>query len=221
MIISTGRKYIFVHIPKTGGTALSVALEQRAMADDILIGDTPKAIRRRKRVATLNAAGRLWKHSTLADIDGVLDPQTMAQMFVVTLVRNPWDRLVSYYHWLRVQSFDHPAVRLAKSLEFSAFLNAPMTRSSIQHHPFGSYVTDPAGQNQCDLFIRLEHFADDVAPFEAHLGFSLNPLPVHNTSHRSRDWRRYYSDEDRDLVADLCAKDIHRFGFGFDDAPVD
>ena len=43
MIISRGRRYIFVHIPKTGGTALSLALEARAMKDDIIIGDTPKA----------------------------------------------------------------------------------------------------------------------------------------------------------------------------------
>ena len=42
MIISRGRGYIFVHIPKTGGTAMALALEDRAKADDILIGDTPK-----------------------------------------------------------------------------------------------------------------------------------------------------------------------------------
>ena len=47
MIISPGRRYVFVHIPKTGGTALSVALEARAMKEDILSGDTPKAQARR------------------------------------------------------------------------------------------------------------------------------------------------------------------------------
>ena len=43
MIISRGRGYIFVHIPKTGGTSMAAALEARAMKDDILIGDTEKA----------------------------------------------------------------------------------------------------------------------------------------------------------------------------------
>jgi len=31
MIISPGRRFVFVHIPKTGGTALTLALEGRAM----------------------------------------------------------------------------------------------------------------------------------------------------------------------------------------------
>ena len=47
MILSRGRRFIFVHFPKTGGTALALALEGRAMKEDILIGDTPKARERR------------------------------------------------------------------------------------------------------------------------------------------------------------------------------
>lgn len=73
MIISHGRRYIFVHAPKTGGTSLTLALEARAKADDILVGDTPKAKNRRNRLSDLTPAGRLWKHSTLRDIDGIVD----------------------------------------------------------------------------------------------------------------------------------------------------
>ena len=36
MIISHGRRYIFVHAPKTGGTSMKLALEARARADDII-----------------------------------------------------------------------------------------------------------------------------------------------------------------------------------------
>ena len=72
MILSSGRAYVFVHIPKTGGTAMALALEGRAMKDDIMLGDTPKARKRRRRLQDFKAAGRLWKHSTLADIDGLV-----------------------------------------------------------------------------------------------------------------------------------------------------
>ncbi|MEO0903185.1 MAG: Type II secretory pathway, pullulanase PulA, partial [Pseudomonadota bacterium] len=71
MIISHKRSFVFVHIPKTGGTSMALALEDRAAADDILIGDTPKAKRRRKRQKALQAPGRLWKHSNLRDVAGL------------------------------------------------------------------------------------------------------------------------------------------------------
>lgn len=69
MIISLGRKYIFVHAPKTAGTSMALALEGQAMKDDIMLGDTPKVVKRRKRLKDVKAVGYLWKHSTLADID--------------------------------------------------------------------------------------------------------------------------------------------------------
>ena len=86
---------------------MKLALEARARADDIIIGDTPKAKQRRKRLADLTPAGRLCKHSTLRDIDGIVDVPAMQDYFVFTIGRNPWDRMVSYYHWAREQSFDH------------------------------------------------------------------------------------------------------------------
>lgn len=215
MIISRGRRYIFVHIPKTGGTAMAMALENRAKADDILIGDTPKAKRRRGRIKGVQTAGRLWKHSTLRDAEGLISRDDMADLFVFTLVRNPWDRMVSYYHWLQDQTFDHPAVALAQSKGFSGFLNAPLTRDTLRASPYASYVTDGAGTFQADLFIRLEHLTQDLAPLCAHLGFTPD-LPRANVSTRPRDWRGFYTEADAELLADLCAADIKAHGYGFD-----
>ena len=216
MIVSRGRRYIFVHIPKTGGTALALALEGRAKADDILIGDTPKALKRRGRLRWLTPRGRLWKHATLADIDGVVTPEEIASMRRVTLVRNPWDRMVSYYHWLREQDFDHPAVHLARRSGFSAFLNAPETCTSISAAPYDSYLRLPDGRLRCDAWLRLEHLEEDARPLTAHLGFAVTPLPRANESPRPRDWRPFYSEADAALVARICAPDIARFGYGFD-----
>ena len=123
MILSPGRKYIFIHAPKTGGTSMARALEDRAMKDDIMLGDTPKALKRRHRVQHVKTAGRLWKHSTLAEIEGLVP--TLDGLVAFTLVRNPWDRMVSYYHWLRTQSYEHPAVAMAKRTKIEAIACAP------------------------------------------------------------------------------------------------
>jgi hypothetical protein len=214
MIISPGRQFIFVHIPKTGGTALAMALEGRARADDILLGDTPKAQRRKHRLKGVQARGRLWKHATLADIDGLVSAAQIAESFCFTLVRNPWDRMVSYYHWLRMQGFDHPAVALAKALDFSGFLNHPQTLASLRAWPYGRYMKDVGGVERCQAFIRLEHFDADAAPLWAHLGFRLTLERV-NASVRDANYRRYYNDSDANLLAEYCAQDVTRFGYSF------
>ena len=60
---------------------MTLALEARAKADDVIIGDTPKAKQRRKRLAGLTPAGRLWKNSTLRDIDGSVETSAMQDLF--------------------------------------------------------------------------------------------------------------------------------------------
>lgn len=216
MIISPGRRFIFVHIPKTGGTALSLALENRAMKDDILIGDTPKAQRRRRRVKQMSGSGRLWKHSRISDIQGLVSDHDIAEYFVFTLVRNPWDRMVSYYHWLRDQKFDHSAVSVAREHRFSDFLAHPHTLRSIGTEEFRHYMQAQNGTEHCDLYIRIEHLASDVKPLESHLGFSLGAIERVNQSKRDIKYQTYYTPSDRDLVGRLFDPDIRRFGYSYE-----
>ena len=214
MIISKARKYVFVHIPKTGGTALTLALEGRAAKDDIIIGDTPKARQRRKRLADLTPAGRLWKHSTLADIDGVVSSAELDDMFCFTLVRNPWDRAVSYYHWLRVQGFEHPAVTLAQTLDFDAFMRHPNTVTAFRNSPAPFYMMDAQGEERCDAYVRIEHLKQDIKLLTEHLGFDLT-VGRANRSQRDEDYRTYYDDPLAEFVNSLCSEDIERFGYAF------
>lgn len=219
MILSTGRQYLFIHIPKTGGTALALALEGRAMADDLMLGDTPKARKRRRKLKDSYARGRLWKHATCADLEGLIPDPQMAELFRFTMVRNPWDRVVSYYHWLRVQTFSNPSVSLAQTLGFGDFLRHPLIQRSLRENPAPHYMTGSDGVERCDLYIRLEHFQTDAQPLFDHLGFDL-VLPHVNESARDRDWRGYFDDETAQIVRDVSSVEIARFEYSFNDLPL-
>lgn len=190
---------------------MALALEERAMADDILIGDTPKARLRRGRLKGAKTAGRLWKHSTLGDVRGLVPDAVLDGLRPVTLVRNPWDRMVSYYHWLQDQTFDHPAVERAKRLPFAMFLADDLVAQSFRNSSAISYVSGGCAP----IFMRLEHLEEDLKPFAALLGFTPK-MPVVNQSKRARDWRDYYDAASRARVADICAEDVARFGYDFD-----
>lgn len=183
------------------------AYEDRAAADDILIGDTPKARRRRHRLDRLKTPGRLWKHSRMSDVGDLVGEDFL----VCALVRNPWDRMVSYYYWLRAQSFSHPAVAIAKSQEFKAFLRDPSIQNAERNSAAKSYVRGSDGANRQTVFVRIE-FPDDFAPVWEHLGFRLT-LPHLNASERAKDWRVYYGPEEIEIVADLAGQDIAQFGY--------
>lgn len=214
MIISSQRNFIFVHAPKTGGTSMALALEEVALEGDILIGDTPKSRKYRKHLKGIQVAGRLWKHSKLRDIVGLMTEEEISASCIFMLVRNPWDRMVSYYHWLKAQDSDHPVVKLSKELDFAGFVAHRVIDGSFRNHPYSSYVRNSSGQEYPCHFIRLENFEEDFRPVAEVTGLDIT-LPRVNSSNREAGIARYYTPETAALLANICAEDIRRFGYEF------
>ena len=93
----------------------------------------------------------------------------------------------------------------------------PQTQASFRLWPYGAYMRDAGGVERCRLYARAERLEAELAPFWDHLGFRLT-VPRVNESDRPRDWRPLYDDATAAQVAEICAEDIARFGYGFDDA---
>ena len=197
MIVSPRTRSIFVHIQKTAGASIEEALR----AQDPAAG------------AGLHEGRR---HMTAREIRALVGAPTWDAYFKFAFVRNPWDRLVSWYHMCMQVAEPNPFSRYVREV-------APTFERFVTHATTGmgerttrnqlDYLTDDAGTVIVDFVGRYESLAADYATVTRRLGIDA-ALPHVNTS-AHRDYRDYYTDATRDIVGERFARDIARFGYRF------
>ena len=97
MIICHSRRFVFVHVHKTGGTSIKTALDPLLQWNDLILGGTPIG-------EYLNEVYRqrfkLSKHASVAEIDKVCGTALCDEYYVFATVRHPVDRLCSIYNFI-------------------------------------------------------------------------------------------------------------------------
>src|SRR5689334_2560507 len=93
-MISFQKRFLFIHIPKTAGNSIQSVL--RDYSEDQLV-----ALRKEQdgveRFGLRNPDYKIKKHSTLSEYHNALGDEHFQNLYKFTCVRNPWDRMVSYY----------------------------------------------------------------------------------------------------------------------------
>ena len=97
MIICHSRRFIFVHIHRTGGTSIESALDPFLCWNDLILGSSPFGEGINNLYA--NRFG-LEKHSALADIESICGDEICRNYYVFATVRHPLDRLCSLYNFV-------------------------------------------------------------------------------------------------------------------------
>ena len=204
-IIVNNIKLGFVHIPKNCGTSITRwLLSHRAPLD---ISD-------------------LGLHSTLAELRLPADYRSVA------VIRNPWDRMVSFYHFSKhlidvrrttnpnaaeVRGIPEPYpdfeqwLEIANGVHYVASKMLPGERQPFWFTPTTPQTvwlhTDPT------LLIRYENLDEGFSRLQELVGCDT-PLPKLNTTEH-KHYTEYYNDRTRAIVAKMFALDIERWNYTF------
>jgi len=200
MNISHEHKCIFVHIPKAAGTSVKMALNLPGR------GHPP------------------WQYFTENF------PEEWNSYIKFTVVRNPWDRVVSAYCYAKMENSFwhsnaaglHPDYNFLKDKTFAQCCTAlAEDRASLTHeswHPQYLWVSkvDASRKPLCmvDRVLRCESLGKDFSALCTILGAGPVTLPHINTSER-KFYKKYYSARTRKLIARLYAADIQLFAYSY------
>ena len=202
-MISLQKRFLFVHIPKTAGNSIQSAL--RDYSEDQLV-----ALRKEQdgieRFGLRNPKYQIKKHSMLREYHDALGPEQFRDLYKFTCVRNPWDRMVSYYF----TPTQHPETWNRKKFREIIFKAV----SVADYLRLGDGEEDPFAN--VDHIIRFENLADDFAAVCAAIDIPPPTLPQYNRSHRDH-YTKYYDDELRELVRTRFAAEIERFNYTFEE----
>jgi hypothetical protein len=202
-MISSQKRFLFVHIPKTAGNSIQSVL--RDYSEDQLV-----ALRKEQdgieRFGLLNPKYNIKKHSTLKEYRQALGTEQFRTFYKFTCVRNPWDRMVSYYFTptQNPETWSRKKFRgmISKAVPLADYLRL----DDGEQDPFANI----------DYIMRFESLADDFRAVCTAIDISPPPLPQYNRSNREH-YSKYYDDDLCELVRTRFAAEIERFGYAFEE----
>ena len=233
MPVSYQYKCIFVHIPKTAGTSVEHALG--------LHGDkTSIGLERywNQQGQKENLFGGEYQHLTLPEIKRILPRNIFQNFFRFTIIRNPWDRLVSHFAWkdgkwarkeeLSKDDFENSLYQFYERYRQNKMLTDRMKNwyraSSIyqgnlnvwEHRhliPQYWYIHNYFKQSELDYIGRFENLEETWQSICRQLKTEL-PLEQRMVSIR-KNYREYYSKKSKRIVEEIYQRDIHKFSYNF------
>jgi chondroitin 4-sulfotransferase 11 len=207
MLISHEKKILFVHIQKTGGTSIAKILKNFIPDVKEYLGTHDHASLAKEALG--NEYGSYYRFA---------------------FVRNPWDRLVSWYMMIKQKANVIPPAKqnrlfkyvLNNSSSFEDFiLNCTQTiddvdgRKSFLYNQY-SYISDANGTLIIDFVGKYEAYGSDLGIVLDRIGLRNVEIPHINKSEHLH-YETYYTKLTRDIIAERYERDIREFGYSFED----
>lgn len=195
-------KFIYIHIPKTGGSTMGVAFAWK-LEPHIPI-DAPFEVKKVEQETETHLPAILIKNSF---------PNIFNAYYKVCFVRNSWDLIVSAYFYLKTEC----------DLEYdfntwvnNDFIGTPVRERNIFLNPIQlDWITDEEDNIIVDYIGRFEYFKKDLKKIYKKIKIKSIKIPhINKTEHRH--YSHYYNEKSREIIRQKYRKDIDFFGFKFE-----
>ena len=183
---------IFIHIPKTAGTSVARAL--------------------------FNTESR---HIPCVEYEKA-NPKKFRRYFKFAIVRNPWDRLLSAYRYLRRGGMNRAdrawaETHLASYQSFEQFVHEWVNETNVgawvHFRPQVDFITDANGNMAMDYLGRMERLDADFEVICREIGLSVL-LPRLNEGAKDH-YSKAYSSEMIEIVGNSYRRDIRLLNYSF------
>lgn len=216
-MISIQKRFLFIHIPKTGGNSIQSILQKYSEDELTQLATHQDGI---ERFGIQNEKYKYNKHSTLTEYKKILEPNLYKSLFKFTVVRNPWDRMISYYfspHFGRKDFIRKDFMELLKKTSTLSYYANELNFPQKICYKFG-YDLRPEKTlgSDIDFFIKFENLDSDFKKLCHSLDIDYVPLPSYNKSSRKK-YAEYYDPELKNLVLNKFRKEINFFNYSFED----
>lgn len=183
-----GNGFVFIHINKTGGTSIETAL------------------------------GLKLEHKTAQEKIRELGLPAWQNKFTFSFVRNPWDRVVSHYHY-RVET-DQTGLA-TRTISFTEWVFRAYAAHDPAYYdvpkffmPQSNWLLDDKGDLLVDFVGRFESLENDFDMIRERLHRTDIVLP-HVKKSQHDHYRSYYNEATKKIVETWFSADIKRFGYCF------
>jgi chondroitin 4-sulfotransferase 11 len=211
MLLSTEKNFLFIHIPKTGGSSINHLLNPYRNFDYMTNS-----------------------HLTIENYRNWVDTELFNKLFKFTFIRNPWDLQVSTWrysvknHGLTISFKDYIKWKFIDDtnlLDYKKFANSSeddknedLIRSAfyINRVPQIYFIISERGQIMVDYIGNLENIEKDIENICSTLDIDYQFIPKINVSnHENKPYQEYYDDETRQIIQEWFKLDIEIFKYDF------
>ena len=207
-MISHLYKCIFVHIPKCGGTSIeNVIWPEPRNTSDLWMGFVSK-FRNKYQTGGL-------QHLLATQIREEVGEKVYSDYYKFTIVRNPWDKAVSQFFYMRQRPDLREYIGMKEDDTFMRYLELTNSKLHVQWEKQHKFFQDENGKIIVNFIGRLENFKADSAHILDRLGIQAEIPHVNATRHKH--YSEYYNTETREMVAEMYKDDIRILWYKFEE----